>query len=122
MNGAAVSRLALPVGLLFLVLCSTGFALECYQCGWTQGQCTTKQTCPAAEDTCMAITQTTTKDMLYTCKSYSRCNTDSVKLDYQVSNIRVTCCQNNLCNKGLAGLPATGLILCLAAALLALFS
>ncbi|KAM5138810.1 CD59 glycoprotein isoform 1-T2 [Mantella aurantiaca] len=123
MNSTAACRLALPLGLLLLVFCSTGLALQCYNCGLTAGKCTDMQTCASGDNACMKATQTDLGSSVYACRDYNRCKAQDVISDYQLaSSISVSCCQSNLCNKGITGLPASGLILFLAAALLVLFS
>nr|DBA17527.1 TPA: hypothetical protein GDO54_002959 [Pyxicephalus adspersus] len=123
MNSSAVYRFALPLGLLLLVFCSTSLALECYQCAWLEGECTIKQTCDPTMTSCMRVTQIDSGMKYHSCRTYNTCNIKAVKEELQLqSNIKLDCCQYNLCNKGFTGLPASGLILCLSAALLLLFS
>lgn len=124
MNGTGAYRLVLPVGLLLLALCSTGLALKCYQCDqWTNQGCMKEQTCDAGQDTCMKANQTDVGLAYYKCVAYNKCTVADVKQEFGLStSLSVSCCQNNLCNKGFTGLPGYGLILFLASALLILFS
>ncbi|XP_077318788.1 CD59 glycoprotein [Lithobates pipiens] len=121
MNNTSAFRLVLPLGLLLLVLCSSGLALECYKCSQTTGGCTTKDTCASDKNACIKVTAQ--GSMTYGCVAYSRCNPQNVIEDFGTGqNVQFTCCQNSLCNKGFTGVPASGLILFLAAALLMFFS
>ncbi|KAM9301622.1 CD59 glycoprotein-like [Gastrophryne carolinensis] len=121
MNISSVYRLALPLGLLMLVLCSTGLAIKCYSCkDWTGQGCRTVETCPR-EDGCMKITEKNHQLSLYQCRNAETCKSKILKEELGLSNIQLTCCTYDLCNKGLADLPIAGLILSLSTALLALF-
>lgn len=121
MNSTSAFRLALPLGLLLLVLCSTGLALQCYKCSATAGECTATETCTGDKNACIKVTAQGLST--YGCNAYSRCNIQNVMNDYNVGqNLESSCCQSNLCNKGFTGVPASGLILFLAAALLVFFS
>ncbi|XP_040184042.1 CD59 glycoprotein [Rana temporaria] len=121
MNSTSAFRLALPLGLLLLVLCSSGLALQCYKCGMSPGPCTTTGTCSGNQDACIRITSQGSNQ--YACNAYTRCNVNHVAADYPVgSSVEIACCQKDLCNNGFTGVPASGLILFLAAALLVFFS
>ncbi|KAM9301857.1 CD59 glycoprotein-like [Gastrophryne carolinensis] len=121
MNISSVYRLALPLGLLMLVLCSTGFARECYACNDWKEECSEIQTCTGGEDGCMKLTELSQKMSRYGCRSSATCSSKILKEEFGLSSVNLKCCTYNLCNKGLAELPGAGLILSLAAVLLLLF-
>ncbi|XP_075694107.1 CD59 glycoprotein-like isoform X2 [Rhinoderma darwinii] len=108
----------LAVGLVFLSLCSTGQALQCYSCDNWGSTCAAERTC--AENGCVRITLSDGTSR-YGCRSYDTCTIEKISQELNIQNLKLTCCQSNLCNSSFVAYPSTVLLL-LAAALLMMMS
>ncbi|KAG9473186.1 hypothetical protein GDO78_022897 [Eleutherodactylus coqui] len=120
--GITVNRgVVLAVGLVFLSLCSTGRALQCYVCNdWMSSTCETKQECTSPDNTCMKVTRFSDGRSQYGCRVFDRCTIDLIKQEIKTENLELRCCQSRLCNGSFMASPSAVLILSLAAALLLL--
>ncbi|XP_073514889.1 CD59 glycoprotein-like isoform X2 [Phyllobates terribilis] len=124
MRNPGIGCVLLALGLVFLSLCSTGQAIDCYTCDrWSADQCTISGTCAATDNACMRVTLTdgTSK---YSCRVYDKCTSPLVSEENGgIKNFEIKCCQKNLCNSsGLVASPSAVLLLSLAAAALLLLS
>ncbi|KAM8939153.1 CD59A glycoprotein-like [Pelodytes ibericus] len=117
MSGIWCFRPVVYLGLILLGLCSTGLALECFNCqAFSVEKCQTKTTCSSPSDTCLKLTAE--GESLYRCWQHSRCDIESIKTDFQLNKFSNSCCQKNLCNSAVGTSPAPTLLLSLVAVLL----
>ncbi|KAM3918724.1 CD59 glycoprotein-like [Leptodactylus fuscus] len=121
MNRSGILCAVLAVGLAFLSLCSTGQALDCYNCDWSTSLCIKTRTCTGTEDACMWIKQLDGR-VLQSCRQFSKCSLEAVKPEYNIQNVELACCQKNLCNSGVVAYPSIVLLLSLATALMMMMS
>ncbi|KAM4017854.1 CD59 glycoprotein-like [Anomaloglossus baeobatrachus] len=123
MRNPGIGCALLALGLVFLSLCSTGEAIQCYTCNtWSTDTCMIQTTCAGSEDACMKVTLNDGNSK-YSCRALDKCTAASVSQENAgIMNLQVNCCQKSLCNSGLMAHPSALLLLSLAAALLLLLS
>ncbi|XP_044126411.1 CD59 glycoprotein-like [Bufo gargarizans] len=122
MSSTGICGVVLTVGLVFLTLCSTGQAIECYKCNtFSFSQCATKEICSAPNDACARIT-VPDGTSTYSCRVYDKCTHAIVSQETGLQNFQLKCCQSSLCNSSFMSHPSTVLVLSLAAVLLLMMS
>ncbi|XP_069824230.1 CD59 glycoprotein-like [Dendropsophus ebraccatus] len=122
MSSAGNCCVVLAVALIFLSLCSTGQAIQCYNCKeWSSSKCGSSQACSSSEDACMRITRSD-GNSFYSCRVYSQCSLDIIRQEFGLQNFELKCCQQNLCNSSVMAHSSTVLLLSLAALLLMMMS
>ncbi|XP_053576517.1 CD59 glycoprotein [Bombina bombina] len=120
MSGICGIRGFVALGVVLLSLCAIGHALKCYKCtGIGSNKCAEIETCPFGTTGCMLL-EAGDKSKAQ-CYDYSKCNRDTVKQEFTVSNFQLTCCTSDLCNHSARSLPSTFLAVFLVIAVLLLY-
>ncbi|XP_056383668.1 CD59 glycoprotein [Hyla sarda] len=113
---------ALAVVLVLLTVCSTGQALQCYNCAqWSLSKCESTTTCGSSTNGCMRITRTDGSTQ-YGCRAYDKCSSEIIGPELNIQNFQLHCCQKDLCNSGYMSHPSAVLLLSLAVVLLVIMS
>ncbi|XP_030056616.1 CD59 glycoprotein [Microcaecilia unicolor] len=103
MSGNKWNCVLLSLFFLFLVFCSSGYALKCLVCTSTTQVCTTNHTCPKGDYSCLRITVGTSKT--YRCEQHNNCKVEILQKEFG-NSFSFYCCQgNDLCNTAIA-IPA----------------
>nr|XP_020638493.1 CD59 glycoprotein [Pogona vitticeps] len=89
-----LSVITLITVFLLALFCSSGSALRCFTCRISP--CNVNKTCSAEQDACIKVDlgSRIEKD----CWKYSDCDVDKVGEHFNVKNLKLSCCQKDLCN------------------------